>query len=102
LLSLYEILGFPDARTTDALSCDKFEARITHERRFVGHTINSRTLTVSMPQDKRTTLVAAILPWLSMTKFGLLEAGTLHSQFGSASTTCQWARPTFFGLQNAL
>ena len=102
VLSLYEILGFPDARITDALSRDKFEARITHERRFVGHTVNSRTLTVSLPQDKRTLLVAAILPWLNMTKFGLLEAGKLHGQLGSASTTCRWARATFFGLQNAL
>ena len=102
VLSLYEILGFPDDQITDALSRDKFEARITHERRFVGHTVNSRTLTVSLPQDKRTLLVAAILPWLSMTKFGLLEAGKLHGQLGSASTTCRWARATFFGLQNAL
>jgi hypothetical protein len=37
-----------------------------------------------------------------MTKFGLLNAGKLHGQLGSAPTTCRWARTTFFGLQNAL
>jgi hypothetical protein len=54
VLSLYEILGFPDDRITHALSRDKFEVRITHERRFMGNTVNSRTLTMSLPQDNNT------------------------------------------------
>ena len=56
IISLYEILGYPDNKFPDPISWEKFGSAYGHTRRVVGWEFNTRTLTYTLPTDKRTSL----------------------------------------------
>ena len=57
IISLYEILGYPDGTIPDQISWEKFTSSYGHTRRMVGWIFNTQTLTFSLPRDKKTFLV---------------------------------------------
>ena len=57
VISLYEILGYPNGKIPDPISWGKFgTAYSQHIRRVVGWDFNTRTLTYTLPSDKRTSI----------------------------------------------
>lgn len=64
IISLYEIVGYPDGRIPDPVSWDKFHSTYGHLRRVVGWLFNTRTLTFRLPDDKRTALADLLATWI--------------------------------------
>ena len=55
IISLYEIVGYPDGRIPDPVSWDKFHSTYGHLRRVVGWLFNTRTQP-HIPTTRRQTL----------------------------------------------
>ena len=49
VISLYELLGYPNTLTPDPLSRDKLHTTYNHQRRLLGKDVDSRRLMVSLP-----------------------------------------------------
>ena len=103
-LALWHILGFPDPlRGPNPLSLEKFDGRYTHQRKTLGHLIDSRTLTVSVLPEKRATMAALLQDWLgNRVEFTLREISSLHGSLESMTRHIAWMRPLFFAIQNAI
>ena len=102
VISLYEIVGYPDGRIPEPLSWEKFTSTYGHIRRIVGWDFNTRTLSFSLPSDKRTAITALLAEWLSKTQFTILEAAELHGKLADASRANRKGRTMFFAFQNAI
>ena len=103
IIALYEIVGYPNGKIPDPISWDKFETTHGHIRRVVGWDFNTRELTFTLPNDKRTALTDLLATWLTKAQCTLLEAATLHGTLlANASKAYRPGRALFFGFQNAL
>ncbi len=102
IISLYEIMGYPDGKFPNPISWEKFGSDYCHTRRVVGWEFNTRTLTYTLPQDKRESLKAMLEEWIPKTTCNILEAATLHGTLADASRANRQGRTLFFGFQNAL
>ena len=103
VLALYRILGFPRDDVPDALSREKLCCVYTHERKTLGHWIDSRALTIGLMPEKRTMLIDILDDWISsVTSFTLREISSLHGSLESVTRYTTWARPLFFGTQNVI
>jgi hypothetical protein len=101
-MGLYHVLGFPDHRQPDGFSNDKLLTTYTHRRRMLGRLVDTRRMTVSLPDDRRASILADLDRWLASPDFTLLE---LSSIFGSVSSLCdiaKWGKPYLYTLQNLL
>ena len=101
IISLYEIVGYPDGRIPDPISWEKFGTAYGHLRRVVGWTFNTRDLTYTLPSDKRATITELVATWISKTSFTILEAAELHGTLADASRANRQGRTLFFSFQNA-
>lgn len=102
VIALYDILGYPDERIPDPISWEKFTTTHGHIRRVVGWDFNTRSLTFTLPNDKRTAITVALTEWRSRTSCTLVEAAELHGTLADASRANRKGRAMFFGFQNAL
>lgn len=102
VISLYEILGYPDGSIPDPISWDKFASSHGHKRRVVGWEFNTRTLTFSLPSDKRAAIVKLLAEWLTKTDYNLMNAAKLHGKLADASRANRKGRAQFFAFQNAI
>lgn len=102
IISLYEIVGYPDGRIPDPVSWDKFHSTYGHLRRVVGWLFNTRTLTFRLPDDKRTALADLLATWITKKDYSILEAAELHGKLADASRANRKGRAMFFAFQNAL
>ena len=103
VLALYHILGFPKDTVPDALSRDKLCCVYTHTRKTLGHWIDSRAMTIGLVPEKRTMLKDILDDWISNRQsFTLREISSLHGSLESVTRYTTWARPLFFGTQNAI
>jgi hypothetical protein len=64
--SAYDCFGDPDtnARRGSVLAAEKFEPHASHRVVFVGYVIDTRTMRVYWPEDKRARALAMIKEWL--------------------------------------
>ena len=103
IIALYELLSYPDdMHFQDPLSRDKFVALYSHLRKVLGLMVNSRSLTVTLPDYKFDRIIAIIDQWLVRKSFTILDAASLVGQLIHASECCRWSRPVYFNLQNTL
>ena len=100
ILSIYKILGTPNPLTLDALSRDKLTTLYTHQRRVLGKMVDSRRLMVSLPLDKRETIVNILGTWLAQPSFLILEGAQLVGILDNISTMSRWGRTQYFALLN--
>lgn len=101
-IGLYMVLGFPTPKQPDTFSDEKCNTTFTHERRILGTIVNTRTMMLSLPPDRRTKITAALDKWAGSKEFTLLEACSI---FGSMSSICDvapWAKPYLYTIQNLL
>ena len=68
----------------------------------MGLNLNTRTLTYTLPDDKRQALVKLLATWKTKPNCTILEAATLHGTIADASRANRQGRTLFFGFQNAL
>ena len=101
IISLYEIVGYPDGRIPDPISWEKFGTAYGHIRRVVGWNFNTRTLTYTLPNDKRTSITTLIETFITKDHFTILEAAELHGTLADASRANRQGRTLFFSFQNA-
>jgi hypothetical protein len=57
---------------------------------------------VQLVPDKRDQVTRLLTEWLAKQDFTLEEISSLHGSLGSLTIDIKWARPLFFGLQNAI
>ena len=81
----------------------QFSSTYGHVRRVVGWIFNTRSLSLRLPNDKRSDLTELLAEWTTFkTQFTLLEAAELHGKLADASRTNRKGRTMFFTFQNAL
>jgi hypothetical protein len=104
VLSLYMVLGFPNpAREPDPLSRKKWVALSTHERKYCGVDVNSRTLMLSMVPHKRDQLISELNGWLlPSATFTLLDFARLTGVLVDHARICRWARCYVYNIVNQL
>ena len=102
VMSLYSVLGFPTPITPDTLSHDKLNSHYNHLRDSIGRHHNYRTLEVGLTTIKRQQAVDLLQPWLTKTRYTLLEAASVYGTLADAAIVNRWAWARFFGLRNAL
>ena len=102
IISLYEIVGYPDGRIPNPVSWDKFHSTFGHTRRVVGWIFDTRSLTFRLPDDKRTAIADLLATWITKTDYSILEAAELHGKLADASRANRKGRAMFFAFQNAL
>ena len=98
--SLYAVLGYPDPRYLNPLSLDKFHNKYDEQRRIVGWDIDSRKLSIAIPQDRRQDVIATLQQWLSTKTFTLNDAAILHGKLESISRYHRWGRSQFTVLRS--
>jgi hypothetical protein len=89
IISLYEIIGYPDGRIPDPISWGKFGTAYGHIRRVVGWNFNTRTLTFTLPDDNALQspnslslgwLKTPLQSWKQLSSMALLQMH--HEQIG--------------------
>jgi hypothetical protein len=100
VLSLYVILGKPDlAHEPDPLSRKKWVGLSTHEQKYCGIGVDSRTLTLSMLPHKREQMLQELSGWLTAdATFSLGDFARLTGKLVDHSRICRWACVTFIPL----
>jgi hypothetical protein len=98
LLALYAILGKKSAWNTDVVSWEKFNAKFTHERRMNGWIVNSRTLTLALPDEKRSNLLDMLTNWSTKKTFVIRELAVLIGTLMDHSRPLPWFRARFASL----
>ena len=92
VLSLYMILGFPHADEPDPLSHDKFDTVFSHRRKMNGVMVDTRSMTLSMADYKRTQLLDMLENWLEPNAcFTLKEYAMLCGTLVDHSNICVWS-----------
>ena len=102
LLSIYTILGWPDGRQPDPFSFDKLETEYSHIRKCTGVIVNSRELTIALPEYKRNNIIELIEGFLSSDHYNIVQAAQLCGTLESASTMNRTGRLWFTILQGRL
>jgi hypothetical protein len=102
LISLYELVGYPNDLTPGALSWDKLLTRYSHTRRLLGKISDTRRLMVILLEDKRASTVELLRIWISKHHFTILDQAQLIGILDSNATLCRWARADYFVLLNCL
>ena len=102
VMSLYEVLGYPEKCAPDPLSHEKLETFYNHQRKVVGYHIDTRKMSVGLLDYKRDQAVELLLSWKTRHFFTLPEISVLHGTLESISRYTQWARPWFYALQNVI
>ena len=102
VISLYDLLGYPNPLTPDPLSRDKLHTTYNHLRRLLGKDVDSRRLMVSLPPDKRTDTIHLLRSWLPRHHFTILELAQLIGILENNATLCRWAKADYFILLNCL
>jgi hypothetical protein len=84
-LALWHVLGFPNPlHGPNPLSLEKFDGQYTHQRKTLGHLVDSRTLTVCVLPEKRVIMAATLQDWLcTRSEFTLREISSLHGSLES-------------------
>jgi hypothetical protein len=98
LIALYTILGRPSAWNTDVVSWEKFTNQFTHQRKINGWIVNSRSLTLTLPEDKRRNLVDLLSVWTTKTTFTLRELAVLLGLLTDHSRPIPWLRARYAAL----
>jgi hypothetical protein len=99
--SAYNCFGDPEdnARRGSILAAEKFEPHASHRVVFVGYVIDTRTMRVYWPEDKRTCALKMIKEWLGKRttsrspaqisqQLGLLRHGIAISVAGNILSIC--------------
>jgi hypothetical protein len=102
VVAIYTLLGTRDGRFSDPLACDKLTSMYSHLRRILSWEINTRSLMVSLPQDKCEKLIEGIQEFLACKTYQILEAAKLHGLLSTAAQVNRKGRALFFNFQNAL
>ena len=84
------------------MSWEKFLSKFSHQRKTIGWFIDSRRMTVSLPDYKRDRLLERLRMTLHTGSMSLREIGELLGHLGFATTVCRWMRCALFNLQSAL
>ena len=95
LLALYAILGRKSEWNTDVVSWDKFVSKFTHERRMNGWMVNSRTLTIALPDEKRSRLLEMLTEWSNKERFLIRDLAVLLGVLMDHSRPMPWFRARF-------
>ena len=96
LLALYTILGKPSNWNTDVVSWEKFTSTFTHERRINGWWVNSRTLTLTLPDDKRQRMLTLLHDWAEVKRvFTIRELAVLLGTLTDHSRPLPWFRARY-------
>jgi hypothetical protein len=95
LLALYAILGKQSGWNSDVVSWDKFNSKFTHERRMNGWIVNSRTLTIALPEEKRARLLTLLTKWSNKRTFEIRELAVLLGVLMDHSRPLPWFRARF-------
>ena len=95
LLALYSILGKKSGWNSDVVSWDKFISKFTHERRMNGWIVNSRTLTIALPNEKRSRLLDLLTEWSNKKSFAIRELAVLLGVLMDHSRPLPWFRARF-------
>ncbi|MGH3053954.1 MAG: hypothetical protein ACRDL7_03130, partial [Gaiellaceae bacterium] len=103
--ALYRILGAPaEEIRQSALSKDKFfESKCSYERKQLGILINTRTMTVALPPEKRARLLTMLSHWhKGRRSFTALQAAQLIGNVAHACTICPWGQFLLIPLMDSL
>ena len=98
LLALYTILGKQSGWNSDVVSWDKFISKFSHERRMNGWIVNSRTLTIALPDEKRSRLLDLLNEWANKKRFSIRELAVLLGVLMDHSRPLPWFRARFSAL----
>jgi hypothetical protein len=63
----------------------KVQSTFGHKQLIVGRDFNTRTLSFSLPNNKRAAIAELLTEWLTKTKYTILKAAELHSKLADAS-----------------
>ena len=103
--SLFQIMGedIPELRRSN-LSMEKYYKIIcSYIQVQLGVVVNTRTMTVSMTNEKTKNLINELEAWHSARKsFVIREAGTLLGQLNNAAEVSYWARFLFSNIRNSI
>ena len=102
ILSLYIILGFPSNFFRDVVSWDKFATLLSHQRVSVGWLVDSRRLSVTLPDHKRDQLIELVQEWIDQDRFTMRELAVLLGHLENATLVCRWMRASYFNIQHTL
>jgi hypothetical protein len=102
VLALYILLGFPRPEVPNAVSQDKLVTLYGPVRKFVGYTVNTRSLEVQLLPRKRVKIINLLREWITRRTFLLLDAAHLLGLLEDAARYNKWGRAWFFLLHNAL
>lgn len=100
--ALFMILGWPEpSRRALAVALDKFSDRaLSHRRVQLGLLFDTRTLTVSLPDEKRELLLALLEQWGPRRRaFTARQAAELLGLLQHACTVCPWGKYLFLDLR---
>ena len=103
--SLFQTMGFdlPHLRRSN-LSMDKYYQIVcSYIQTQLGLEINTRTMSVSLPTDKRDNLLNLLRHWHTQRKsFVIKEASSLLGKLNYAAEVAPWARFLFCAIRNSL
>ena len=104
VLALYIVLGFPDPSRgiRDCVSWEKFQSEFTHQRKTLGWVIDSRRMTVALPDSKRDALIEAIDEVLRNPSLTLRQIAQLLGHIGNATTVKRDMKCAYFNLQRLM
>jgi hypothetical protein len=74
MVAIYTVLGKPDGIFADPLARNKLTTVYSHLRCILGWEIDTRSLMVSLPQDKREKLIAALEVFLEKGTYQICQA----------------------------
>ena len=103
--ALYIILGFPEVdKRQDALSLDKyFESVCSYKRTQLGILINTRTMSISLSEKKRLSMLNELSHWHKKRKsFNLLQGVILCGTLEFWATTSSWIRFIYLQLRSSI
>ena len=102
ILALYHICGFPSPEVPDPLSREKFNGAYTHRRTLLGRQIDTRRMEVGITAEKKEQAIETLRGWLLRKHYTIKDMASLHGTLEDMTRPIKWARPLFFGLQNAI
>jgi hypothetical protein len=103
--TLHVILGYPDVDVRqNPLSLDKyFDSSCSYERTQLGITVNTRKLTISLTDKKRTAMLDELSHWhLKRKSFTLLQGVTLCGSLEFWANISPWVRFLYLNLRSAV
>ena len=103
--ALFILLGFPEAeKRRVALSAEKFiKSACSYKRVQLGILVDTRSMTVSLPDDKRNLICNEIKRWHRGRKSATLrELAILMGRIVNLATICHWGRYLVTELQHSI